>query len=108
MINLQYAVDKLYEAGWVPTDPTVCQHLPTGRMYPPLSAIHEMFAVRGFRLVIRRVELFDCFRAVWTDLTGAAAGAVVGSDESEAGVFALAQLLKSDLRWHMEPHCRTP
>ena len=110
MISLQYAVDKLYEAGWIPTDPGVCQHLPTGRLYPPLATIHQTFAAGGFELVIRHVQLFDCYRAVWTDATGAAAGAVVGADESEAAVFALAQFLKSQLKPKTKPlsHCKAP
>jgi hypothetical protein len=48
-----------------------------------------------FELAIRFVQLFDCYRAVWTDRSGAAAGAVVGSDDREAAVYALAQLRKS-------------
>jgi hypothetical protein len=100
-MNLEFSVDKLYETGWLP-DPAPdsppsagLERLPDGRLYPSLLKVHEMFAKAGYELAIRYVQLFDCYRAVWTDRTGAAAGAVVGSDEREAAVYALAQLRTS-------------
>ncbi len=100
-MNLEFSVDKLYETGWQPEAAQIgaptpgLERLPDGRFYPSLLKIQELFAVRGFELAIRYVQLFDCFRAVWTDRTGAAAGAVVGADEREAAVYALAQLRKN-------------
>lgn len=91
-MNLAYSVDKLYESGWKATEPTGCDRLPDGRLYPTVLKIQQVFAAHGYELAIRYVQLFDCFRAVWTDRTGAAAGAVVGADEQEAAVYALAQL----------------
>jgi len=100
-MNLEFSVDKLYETGWYP-DPasagsaqTGLERLPDGRWYPSLPKIQEIFAKSGYELAIRYVQLFDCYRAVWTDQSGAAAGAVVGSDEREAAVYALAQLRKT-------------
>ena len=99
-MNLEFSVDKLYETGWQPSSSvaggtTGLERLPDGRVYPSLLKTQEIFAAAGFELAIRYVQLFDCYRAVWTDRTGAAAGAVVGSDEREAAVYALAQLRKS-------------
>ena len=99
-MNLEFSVDKLYESGWQPdpnavSAPTGLERLPDGRLYPSILRIQEIFAAAGFELAIRYVQLFDCFRAVWTDRSGAAAGAVVGSDEREAAVYALAQLRKT-------------
>ena len=94
-MTLEYSVDKLYETGWQAVDPVGCERLPDGRLYPSILKIQESFVAQGFELAIRYVQLFDCYRAVWTDRTGAAAGAVVGADEREAAVFALAQLRKS-------------
>lgn len=94
-MNLQYSVDKLYETGWQPTDVTGCERLPDGRLYPSVAQVQAAFAAAGYSLTIRHVQLFDCCRAVWSDSTGTAAGAVVGADEREAAVFALAQLRKS-------------
>ena len=99
-MNLEFSVDKLYETGWHPesvaaSSPTNLERLPDGRWYPSLVKIQEIFAKAGYELAIRYVQLFDCYRAVWTDRSGAAAGAVVGSDEREAAVYALAQLRKT-------------
>jgi len=101
-MNLEFAVDKLYETGWLPesgvasaTPQPGLERLPDGRAYPSLFKIQEIFAKAGFELAIRYVQLFDCYRAVWADHSGAAAGAVVGSDEREAAVYALAQLRKA-------------
>jgi hypothetical protein len=101
-MNLDFSVDKLYETGWQPDlghlrNPAAAglERLPDGRLYPSLLKIQELFAAQGFELAIRYVQLFDCYRAVWTDRTGAAAGAVVGADEREAAVYALAQLRKN-------------
>lgn len=103
-MNLEFSVEKLYETGWQPEMPAGgsggsaaegMESLPNGRLYPSVLKIQEIFAAAGYELAIRYVQLFDCFRAVWTDRSGAAAGAVVGSDEREAAVYALAQLRKS-------------
>lgn len=100
-MNLDFSVDKLYESGWQPdrspsaTLANGLERLPDGRLYPSVLKIQELFAAQGYELAIRYVQLFDCFRAVWTDRTGAAAGAVVGADDREAAVYALAQLRKT-------------
>ena len=96
-MNLEFSVDKLYETGWHAEEGKTAgmERLPDGRFYPSLLKIQELFAGAGFELAIRYVQLFDCYRAVWIDRSGAAAGAVVGADEREAAVYALAQLRKS-------------
>ncbi len=96
-MNLEISVDKLYETGWHPEESHVTpgnglERLPDGRLYPSVLKVQELFAARGFELAIRYVQLFDCYRAVWTQANGTAAGAVVGADEREAAVYALAQL----------------
>ena len=100
-MNLEFSVDKLYETGWHPEGSAIAgggsgqERLPDGRVYPSVGKVQLIFAAAGYELAIRYVQLFDCYRAVWTDRSGAAAGAVVGSDEREAAVYALAQLRKS-------------
>jgi hypothetical protein len=100
-MNLEFSVEKLYETGWQPDSgplgsiPPGMERLVDGRLYPSVLKIQELFAAKGYELAIRYVQLFDCYRAVWTDQSGAAAGAVVGADEREAAVYALAQLRKS-------------
>ena len=101
-MNLDISVDKLYETGWQPEVSQAqaaanagLERLPDGRVYPSVLKIQQIFAGAGYELAIRYVQLFDCYRAVWTDRSGTAAGAVVGADEREAAVFALAQLRKT-------------
>ena len=100
-MNLDFSVDKLYETGWqseLPAEnpaPAGLERLPDGRWYPSILKIHEIFASQGHELAIRYVQLFECYRASWTDRSGSPAGAVVGSDEREAAVYALAQLRKN-------------
>ena len=93
-MQLEFSVDKLYETGWHGEMEAGLERLPDGRTYPSLLKVQEMFAAQGYELAIRYVQLFDCYRAVWTDGNGAAAGAVVGADEREAAVYALAQMRK--------------
>lgn len=101
-MNLEISVDKLYETGWEPeagqmsaTPETGLERLPDGRLYPSVAKIKDIFALHGLTLAMREVQLFDCCRAVWTDKTGAAQGAVVGADEREAAVYALAQMRRT-------------
>jgi hypothetical protein len=100
-MNLEFSVDKLYESGWqaeMGSDnslPAGLERLPDGRLYPSVLKIQQIFASHGCELAIRYVQLFECFRASWTDRSGSPAGAVVGSDEREAAVYALAQLRKN-------------
>jgi hypothetical protein len=95
-MNLEFSVDKLYETGWqADVGDAALERLPDGRAYPTVKRVQEIFAGCGFDLAIRYVQLFDCYRAVWTDRTGAAAGAVVGSDDREAAVYALAEMRRS-------------
>jgi hypothetical protein len=100
VMNLEFSVDKLYETGWRPDPASIAasaglERLSDGRLYPSVLKIQEVFARAGYELAIRYVQLFDCYRAVWSDRNGTAAGAVVGADEREAAVYALAQLRKA-------------
>ncbi len=94
-MTLDFSVDKLYETGWHADDAEGCDRLPDGRLFPSVMKVQAAFAAAGYELAIRYVQLFDCYRAVWTDSAGNACGAVVGSDEREAAVYALAQLRRS-------------
>lgn len=94
-MGLDYAIDALYGAGWSATDLTGCEHSPSGRPYPGLKRAEQEFAAAGFRLRVRHIASFDCHRAEWTDSLGRAVGAVVGSTQDEAAVYALAQLRRA-------------
>lgn len=91
-MGLEYAIEELYATGWTSLDSSRCGHAPDGRVYPCIGRVKDEFAQAGFSLNIRHIELFDCYRAEWTDASGVAVGAVVGQSEAEAAVYALSQL----------------
>src|SRR6266567_1930068 len=88
-MNLDYAVDRLYEAGWLPTAD---------------AAVEREFAAATLQLSIKHNLMFSCYRATWAPVgerldvdheTDDRHGTVVGSCEREAAVYALAQLRSS-------------
>jgi hypothetical protein len=100
-MNLDYAVDRLYETGWHPSNGFDVESLSDGRRYPNVAAIHREFVRRGLRLEIQHKMMFSCYRATWSPasetpdadhVADESHGTVVGSSESEAAVYALAQL----------------
>src|SRR4051812_27844722 len=101
-MNLDYAIDRLYDSGWSPgvaTQP--CETLSDGRLYPSLTAIHREFEQRGLELTIKHNMVFNTYRATWRPFVEADAqneqqGTVIGSSECEAAVYALAQLRASN------------
>jgi hypothetical protein len=106
MMNLAYAVDRLYSEGWMPSDGADLESLPDGRTYPSVLAVQREFARAGLELSIKHNIMFSCYRAAWgpagepLDPAHAADerhGASVGKCEREAAVHALAQLRASQL-----------
>jgi len=93
--GLDMAIDALYESGWTALDSTNCDEHADGRLFPTLVRIQREFIREGYELLVRYVQLFDCYRAEWADSSGSPAGAVVGSSEIEAAIYALAQLRQS-------------
>jgi hypothetical protein len=103
-VNLTYAVDRLYEIGWLPGDNMDLERLPDGRRFPSVLAVQREFARAGLELSIKQNLMFKCYRAAWAPAgepldEGHAAderhGTVVGSCQREAVVYALAQLRQS-------------
>ncbi|MFG0331596.1 MAG: hypothetical protein ACF8PN_17045 [Phycisphaerales bacterium] len=90
--GLEPAIDELYSTGWAGLDSTGCEHADDGRIFPSVVRVQQEFAQLGYELNIRFVQLFDCYRAEWSDAQGAPAGAVVGASEREAAIYALARL----------------
>jgi hypothetical protein len=100
-MNLQYAVERLYQTGWSTFGELELDHLPDGRAFPSLLAIHRDFARAGLELSIKHNLMFNCHRATWGPAGEAldeeraadeSHGTVVGTCEREAAVYALAQL----------------
>jgi hypothetical protein len=100
-MNVEYALDRLYEAGWLPSAEMELDTAPDGRRCPSLVTIMREFARAGLELSIKHNLMFNCYRATWApvgeplDDSHAADekhGTVVGACEKEAAVYALAQL----------------
>ena len=105
-MNLDYAVDRLYVAGWRPSEQSDLEALPDGRTFPSILAVQREFARAGMELAIKHNIIFSCYRATWApageplDPAHAADekhGTVVGACEREAAVYALAQLRASQV-----------
>lgn len=93
-MGLDFAIDALYDTGWSCTEGGQTEQHIDGRSYPAPELVRGTFAEQGYELVIRHIQLFDCYRAEWRDAAGQAAGAVVGQTAAEAAVYALSQLRK--------------
>lgn len=104
-MNLQYAVDRLYQTGWSAsagqTSAADLERLPDGRLFPSIRAVKAEFARAGLELAIKHTPKFNCYRSAWapagqimTDSRDADTrhGTVIGACEREAAVYALAQL----------------
>jgi len=94
-MGLEFAIDELYATGWTGGDPSQCERHADGRDYPTPDAVREAFERTGCHLELKHIQLFDCYRAEWTDPDGRAAGAVVGQTADEAVVYALSHLRRS-------------
>jgi hypothetical protein len=100
-MNVEYALDRLYEVGWLPSSEMELDTVLDGRKCPSMVTIQREFARAGLELSIKHNLMFNCHRATWApvgeplDDSHAADerhGTVVGACEREAAVYALAQL----------------
>jgi hypothetical protein len=104
-MTINFAVDRLYETGWLPEEGMELERLPNGLRYPTVAAIEKRFKESGLKLSITPHLMFGCCRAEWTAIAehpqaDELKGTVVGSCEREAAVYALATLREQlvDLR----------
>ena len=106
MMNLTYAVERLYEAGWLAEQQEGLEFLEDGRRFPSVLNVQNEFARAGLELSIKHNMMFNCYRATWAPIGEALDpghqaderhGTVIGSCPREAAVFALAQLRSSQL-----------
>ena len=93
-MGLDFAIDELYATGWAALDTAGCES-EGGRWIPTVERVMREFEGHGLTLSVRHVQLFDCFRAEWSDGAGVPAGSVVGQSEREASLYALAQLRRA-------------
>jgi hypothetical protein len=100
-MNLNYAVERLYETGWKANAAADLERLEDGRQYPSLLAVQREFAQAGLELSIKHNMVFNCYRATWgpagdpleeSQAADERHGTVIGACPREAAVYALAQL----------------
>jgi hypothetical protein len=93
-MNITFAVERLYETGWLPSSDIDLDKLPSGLRYPTVSAVRKVFADAGATLSLKPHLMFGCWRAEWSSLNSGdeLKGTVIGSSEAEAAVYALANL----------------
>jgi hypothetical protein len=98
-MTINFAVDRLYETGWLPGSDMELERLPNGLRYPSVAAVTRLFRNVGLELSIKPHLMFGCCRAEWKSIAGEAescsetlSGTVIGSSDSEAAVYALAKL----------------
>jgi hypothetical protein len=100
-MNLEFAVERLYETGWSAMGEWDADHLPDGRAFPGVLAAQRDFARAGLELAIKQNLMFNCYRATWAPVgepldeqhaADECHGTVVGACPREAAVYALAQL----------------
>jgi hypothetical protein len=113
-MSLEYAVDRLYEMGWLPAETSGqaadLERLSDGRRYPALFAVQQQFSRAGLKLAIKPNLIFGCYQATWCPGDESADpgheaddrhGTVVGACEREAAVYALAQLMQTQAEVQM-------
>lgn len=94
-MGIEFSIDELYATGWSALDTLGCEHHADGRAFPKPSRVSQEFDSAGFDFSVRHIQLFDCYRAEWTDRNSRETGAVCGQSESETAVYALSQLRRS-------------
>ena len=94
-MGIEFAIEELYATGWSALDSTGCEQHDSGRWIPTAERVRREFEQAGYSLSISHAQLFDCYRAAWTSDQGDPAGAVVGSTEQEAAIYALSHLRRS-------------
>lgn len=110
MMNLTYAVERLFDTGWTADDHMDMDRLPDGRRYPSVLGVQREFAQAGLELAIKQNLMFNCYRATWAPMgeplddrhaTDERHGTVIGTCQSEASVYALAQLRATQAEYQL-------
>jgi hypothetical protein len=108
-MSIEFAVERLYNTGWLPMVDDDLDQLETGASFPTIAAIKQFFSDGGMSLTIRHHIMFNCYHASWepkaaktvgtlaneSSASSNMRGTVVGACEREAAVYALAQFLES-------------
>ena len=64
-MNLDFAVERLYQVGWTPAADEELVRFPDGRHVPSVSCVKREFGRAGLQLSVQRAPRFQCYRASW-------------------------------------------
>lgn len=93
-MDLGFALDVLYSAGWWPDSGAACPQSSDGRWYPDPGMVDAAFHRAGWHLHIEEPKPHT-IRADWTG-PGGVRGAAIASDPASAHLLALAALVRAD------------
>ena len=92
-MDLAFAIDELYSAGWWPEPGVSCLQSDDGRWYPDDAVIASEFEQASWRSTMS-VARGDTIRVTWVG-QGGIRGAAIASDQVSASILALAALVRS-------------
>lgn len=93
-MDIAFAVDGLYSAGWWPSDGESCVQSADGRWYPDEAASTEAFARAGWRVQFMASRCGSAVRAVWRAPSGGR-GVIVAGDPISARILVHTALVRS-------------
>lgn len=93
-MDLPFAIDDLYSAGWWPGDADACLQAPDGRWFPDPDHAPAAFRRANAHLSMTPLTPGNAWRAAWTAPTGRC-GTVTADDRAAASTLAFAALLRS-------------
>jgi hypothetical protein len=92
-MDLGFAIDELYSAGWWPKDADACVRCSDGRWYPGESAANAAFAEAGWEVGFEAGRGRDTVRTTWRG-PGGIRGAAISADPVSARLMAFAALYR--------------
>ncbi|MEM9372281.1 MAG: hypothetical protein AAGA55_01435 [Planctomycetota bacterium] len=95
-MDLAFAIDDLYSTGWWPADGDSCLCNPDGLWFPDRKTVEFAFRHAGRSIELSPSRSGAACRAMWVDARGVTRS-VLASDESTAGLLALAEFRRSGL-----------
>lgn len=93
-MDIGFAVDELYSAGWWPAEGESCVRSADRRWYPDESASTEAFARAGWRVQFGPSRCGTAVRASWHAPSGLR-GVITAADPISARVMVHAALVRS-------------
>lgn len=93
-MDLPFAIDDLYSAGWWPGDADTCLQAPDGRWFPDPDHAQAAFLRVNAKLSMTPLPPGTAWRAAWTASAGRC-GTVTADDRAAASVLAYAALIRT-------------